>query len=320
MGGYGKIFFLSSMVCSSSFALFQEESALFEGSFSKNYINRWAFQKLCDHIYDPYTNPYAWPTSPDGKTFDPSALNEGAIIFVRDVHRFMKTMHPKIQKSYIMVTAGESRDQVTRKHLAYLDDKKIIAWFAVHYACYETHPKLHPIPLGIYQDPKFYTSRKELTHQFALWRTAPKKKLLYSNFGDLKGLKPERAELGEQFDGAEYCFTVKERIPFLSYMEQMSRFKFSLSPRGYGPDTYRTWEALLVGSIPIVRTSQLDRLYADLPILIVDDWSKINKKFLEERYQEITRRKWPIEKLFIEYWEQQIRQVQSAFLLAKCKD
>ena len=45
----------------------------------------------------------------------------------------------------------------------------------------------------------------------------------------------------------------------------MAKAKFALSPGGTGPDTYRTWEALLVGTIPIVKTSQLDNLYSDLP-------------------------------------------------------
>ena len=115
-------------------------------------------------------------------------------------------------------------------------------------------------------------------------------------------MKPERAWVVEYFEYKNYCFKVTERLPFPEYMKQMSDFKFSLSPRGYGPDTYRTWEALMVGSIPIVHTSQLDSLYADLPIVIVDNWETITQEFLEKKYKEITSKKWPIDKLFMEYW------------------
>lgn len=311
------IFFLSVFLFFHTTCFFPEKSFLFQGEYTENYVNRWGFQKLCDHVYDPHTNPYVWPTHPEGKTFDPSTVQEADLIFVRNVHQFMKKMHPKITKPYIMITAGEMRDQVKEEHFEYLNEKNIIAWFAVHHDCEQYHPKFHPIPLGIFQDKKFYTPRKELTQTFAQWRQAPKKKLLYSNFGDVKGLKPERADLVTQFEQADYCFTVQERIPFLLYMEQMSAFKFSLSPRGYGPDTYRTWEALLVGSIPIVRTSQLDALYTDLPILIVDQWEQVTKTFLEQKYQEMTLKKWDIEKLFMEYWEKRIKDVQQDFMIKK---
>ena len=295
-------------------AVFEERSTLYEGSYSENYVNRWGFQKLCDHVYDLHTNPYAWPTSEKGVRFKPSKVKRGDIIFVRQVPKFMKKVHPHIKVPYIMVTAGERRDQVTKKHLNYLEDDKIIAWFAVHHDCYNTHPKFYQLPLGIYQDKKFYLPRKKLTQTFATWRSAPKEKLLYSNYGDLKGMKPERAGLDDFFKDKDYCFKVKKRMPFLSYMKQMSEFKFALSPRGYGPDCYRTWEALLVGCIPIVRTSPLDSLYADLPVLLVDDWTCLTQEFLEEKYEEMTAKKWSIEKLFVGYWAQLIQSVREEFL------
>ena len=308
------IMFSLLVVSLSAEGSFKECSVLYEGAYSENYVNRWGFQKLCHHVYDPHTNPYAWPTSEQGVSFDPSEVQPGDIVFVRQVPTFMKKVHPEINAPYIMVTAGEMRDQVTQEHMNYLQDDNIIAWFAVHHDCREIHPKFHQLPLGIYQNKKFYIPRKELTQRFAQWRETPKSKLLYSNYGDLKGIKPERAELDECMKDTEYCFTIKERMPFMDYMKQMSQFKFVLSPKGYGPDTYRTWEALLMGCIPIVTTSQLDSLYADLPVLIIDDWRCISEKFLEEKYQEITSKKWSIDKLFIEYWHQKIQALRKNFL------
>lgn len=295
-------------------ALFKEESNLFEGFYSENYVMRWHFQNLCHHVYDKRTNIYAWPTSPEGVSFNPKDVKEGDIIFVRQIHRFMKKMHPRIKYPYIMVTAGEARDLVAKDQLAYLDDEKVIAWFALHHDCKEFHSKFHQIPIGLYQDKKYYKPRKKLTQMYAELRRAPKDKLLYSNYGDLKGLKPERAEMDDFFEDKDYCFVVKKRIPFLEYMKEMSAFKFALSPRGYGPDTYRTWEALMVGTIPIVRTSQLDRLYANLPILIIKDWEEITEGFLKKKYKEITKKKWPIDKLFMEYWERAIMAVREEYL------
>ena len=62
-------------------------------------------------------------------------------MFVRDVPAFFKKLHHSIKNPYVMITAGEYRDQVQEKFLRYIDDEKIIAWFSVH-ACEKCHPKI----------------------------------------------------------------------------------------------------------------------------------------------------------------------------------
>lgn len=291
---------------------YQEQSDLFYGSYDENYIIRWGFQSACDHAFDPRVNEFLWPSQPGGVAFDPAAVKPGDVIFVRDVGTYFKKIHPKIQHPYIMVTAGEYRDKVKPEFLSYLDDPLIIAWFSVH-ACKKSHPKFYQIPLGIFQNKKYYTPRAELTQLFAQWRHEPKKKLLYMNFGDIRGKKPERADVVEIFKNAPFCHEA-ERKPFLDYMKEMSEYKFSLSPRGYGPDAYRNYEAMLVGSIPIVHTSQLDPLYEDLPVLIVHDWHEVTEEFLEQKYTEMTTKKYNIEKLFMDYWWKKIDDVKTRFL------
>ena len=45
-----------------------------------------------------------------------------------------------------------------------------------------------------------------------------------------------------------------------------------MSPQGNGLDCHRTWEALILKTIPIVRTSSLDPLYEGLPVVVVHEW------------------------------------------------
>ncbi len=293
-------------------AHYNENSHIFYGIYSENYVNRWGFQKICHHVFDPRTNKFLWPSKHDGVTLNPADVRPGDIIFVRDVALFHKKLHHKIKHPYIMVTAGEYRDTVKEECIDYLDDEKIIAWFSVH-ASARTHPKFFMLPLGIYQDKKYYEPRAELTQLFARLRAIPKENLLYSNYGDLLGKKPERAEVDDLFDTLPFCYKAK-RLPFLDYMKEMAHFKFTLSPRGYGPDSYRNWEAMLVGSIPIVHTSHLDPLYEDLPILIIHDWKEITEEYLERKWHEMTSKKFTIEKLFMEYWWKKIEEVRQAFL------
>ncbi len=292
-------------------AQYGEQSDLFYGTYSENYVMRWGFQKICHYSFDPRTNPFLWPSKPAGVTFKPGDVKPGDIIFVRDVETFYKKLHPRIKHPYIMVTAGEYRDKVQEQCVDFLDDKNIIAWFSVH-ACKKMHPKFHMLPLGIYPDKKYYHPRVKLSQLFSRLRHTPKHKLLYSNFGDLLGKKPERAHVGDLFDNMSYCYKAK-RLPFIEYMKEMSQFKFALSPRGYGPDSYRNWEAMLVGSIPIVHTSHLDSLYDDLPVLIIKDWREITEEFLEKKYTQMKAKKYNIEKLCMEYWWKKIQYVRDAF-------
>ena len=44
-----------------------------------------------------------------------------------------------------------------------------------------------------------------------------------------------------------------------------------------GLDAHRTWEALLVGTIPIVRSSKLNPLYERLPVIIVNRWEEVHR-------------------------------------------
>ena len=93
---------------------------------------------------------------------------------------------------------------------------------------------------------------------------------------------------------------------------QWSKFKFVISPRGAGEDSHRTWEALHIGCIPIVLSSNLNELYHDLPILIVDSWDDITLPLLKESYQNIQKRKlengYRMERLTLQYWIERIQQ------------
>lgn len=85
-----------------------------------------------------------------------------------------------------------------------------------------------------------------------------------------------------------------------------SRYMYWLSPFGAGLDCHRTWEAMFVGSIPVVQRSSLDSLYTDgdLPILVVDDLMRVTEEMLmahAPRFAHIER-DFPRQKLLQAYW------------------
>ena len=82
-------------------------------------------------------------------------------------------------------------------------------------------------------------------------------------------------------------------------------------PRGNGLDTHRMWESLLLGRTTIVTRGPLDPLWADLPVLILNDWSMITAPDMEERVLNATEAfaeraargpPFAVEKLFATHW------------------
>jgi hypothetical protein len=84
--------------------------------------------------------------------------------------------------------------------------------------------------------------------------------------------------------------------------ENQCNYPFVLSPHGNGLDCHRTWESLILGSIPIVKTSHLDSLYDDLPVLIIEDWSLLTKELLINTINVFKQKVFNYEKLTLKYW------------------
>ena len=83
---------------------------------------------------------------------------------------------------------------------------------------------------------------------------------------------------------------------------EMSKYSFVVSPFGHGFDCIRTFEALCIGCIVIMKKSFLDVIYEGLPVLLVDEWSDINEKLLKDTLILYSNKQFNYEKLKIDYW------------------
>jgi hypothetical protein len=95
-------------------------------------------------------------------------------------------------------------------------------------------------------------------------------------------------------------------LPRSQTWREMGKYSFVLSPFGNGYDCHRTWEALCMGAIPIVRAKQFKVLFADLPVLNVDEWSDVTQELLQTTIREFKERKFNYEKLTLKYWTDQM--------------
>lgn len=265
------------------------------------YLSGDTIRKYCDFIFDINT-----------QYFDPEVIKKGDIIFVSAhpevISYFFSTVFPEIKTQVILVTHN-SDVNITEKYRAYLDSEKIYAWFAQNVAM--QHPKLIHIPIGLENNLwKRHYDRiiKNLINQGI--DKQQKNYLLYLNFS--LGTNPsERRPLYEYFRTKPFCYcSPRKSIP--DYLTDICHSKFALSPHGNGLDCHRTWEILYLGTIPIVKTSSLDPLYQDLPVLIVNEWQEVTEDFLNTMYPLTIIKKYRTEKLYIQHWVNQFGKIKTA--------
>ncbi len=270
-----------------------------------------------------------------GINFDPKNIEPKSIIYVdgKFLRFFFDIIFPQITVPFVLVT--HNADQASPgEFFEYLDDKRILRWYGAN-PDITGHPKFFPLPIGI---PNRYEQNFDITHpKFShipmdilkravfddvktldavlarvniLDRTEKVHKL-YMNFSlssDIRAKRqsvPSRTQVYNHFINKPFVFNA-ERKQFEKYLLEMSQYLFVLSPFGGGLDCYRTWEALLVGSIPVVHSSTVNDLYKDLPVIIVEDWREVTEDFLEKKYLEIKGLPYNREKLFLQYWIEHI--------------
>ncbi|KAJ3206021.1 hypothetical protein HDU82_004822 [Entophlyctis luteolus] len=103
------------------------------------------------------------------------------------------------------------------------------------------------------------------------------------------------------------CDFLEDLTPYEFYTSVLAKSRFVVSPHGAGLDCYRTYEALFMGAIPIVKTSTLDSMFKDLPVLIVEDWVQLTVTLLEETERVFLSRRWDFRKLYTDYWYHKVR-------------
>jgi hypothetical protein len=95
----------------------------------------------------------------------------------------------------------------------------------------------------------------------------------------------------------EYALHMEE------YMESLTRHKFIFCPEGSGIDTFRIWEALSVGCIPILERSYFSHYFGQLlPILVVNDFLDVTQELLIKAYEEIMSKDYELQRLTKKYW------------------
>jgi len=204
-------------------------------------------------------------------------MRPGAAVFVRSslLALFFDRAFPLIRQPFVLVTGG-SDPASPGLHIAALEDPRIIRWFGENTDLPAGHPKFEPVPLGM-PDPNVpFGNQAAMLRAHARMPAVEDKPLLAHASFHLRISHPARREALAAIRAIEGVVLQHARVaPELLWVRHAGH-AFVISPRGNGLDCHRTWEALLLRSIPIVKRSPLDPLHEAFPVVIVDDWREIS--------------------------------------------
>jgi hypothetical protein len=200
-----------------------------------------------------------------------------------------------------------------------LDNENLIHWYAQNNVY--SHPKLSMLPIGLdyhtmYRNDIYWGEKKtpfEQENELIEFKNLSKpfwerEVKIYSNCHFLTSTKFGWDRI-DAINTIPNELMVLQHIPLdrkTTWINQTS-YSFVLSPHGNGLDCHRTWEALVLGSIPIVKKSPIDELYEELPVLIVNDWKEINVELLTNTIENFKNKHFNYEKLTMKYWMEKIK-------------
>jgi len=172
------------------------------------------------------------------------------------------------------------------------------------------YEKIKPFPIGLDLHTKGWRIGKKpinkVEYMLKLNYQKDKKDLILIDCYMSRDRHSDREKSIKILENCQHINILKERKSIGKILKLYSEHKFVLSPHGAGLDCHRTWEVLLAGSTPIVKTSILDSLYQDLPVIIVKDWEECKDlNFLLDKYNQLktlTNREYIKGKFSYSYW------------------
>jgi len=300
---------------------------------SCKYVNSRGILKSCD-IYS------STPISSIERlvNYDFSNLVDKSIVYVciSAIPYFYKVIFPQLQNNIILVTGDGDNTCPTDFKSEFenmIDSNKIIHWFSQN--CMFTHPKLSQIPIGLdyhtmsNKDTNWGSKISQINQETILENIKNNSKpfyerniKIYSNFHFAIN-SYDRKDAMNQIN-ADLIYYEPLKIERTRTWENQSKYAFVASPHGCGYDCHGTWEALSLGCCPIVKTSALDPLYENLPVLIVKEWSMLTYELLENTLKEFETKVFNYDKLNLNYWMNKIKsykgqtRINQSIIIAGC--
>lgn len=212
---------------------------------------------------------------------------ESTLHFMDPTYRFVlvtggtdMTVPRQTDSRYRQAFRGFGGNDGGRFYQILVESPQIIHWFAENHDL--THPKVSTLPTGMSTgfNPDDRTDFPWNISIPILQR--PMKVLVSDRVRSGTGQWALRREVKDECEKvkASICEVPSdiggEGIAKKDYMKLLSSIPFIACVRGGGLDpSPKAWEAIIVGTIPIIQSNWLDDGYKRLPLVIIEDWRTI---------------------------------------------
>jgi hypothetical protein len=215
------------------------------------------------------------------------------------------------------------------EHSVIIDIPNLVHWFGTYPG--ELNPKFSPLPLGPkwnWKSTESYSKVEDFPKNIKIFDDACSKAKKFGNknksiflYWNIDKNMTNNSKYANQHKNIRHTIfdklqnnglitTVNVRNKWEEYLSDLRNSIFCVSPPGNGTDAHRTWEALYMGCIPLVSSYKpLNDVYKNLPVIIVDDWSKLTTEYLKQKQQEIFLKNihpLNLEQLNLDYWKNKI--------------
>ena len=236
--------------------------------------------------------------NPRSKRLDKASLKrlpDSSVIYVntKQTEQFARDYLPHITADFVLISSqlwsppqpsGSAVDTV-------LSHEGLIAWFSPNRD--EDDFPIRPFPAGV-----ALRGITNITAAIKKHHSTPRVDAVYVPHSALHDHLPEEAAV-----------TRKGLQPFMAapirhqdYLEQLARHRFVISPAGDRPDTYRHWESIAMGAMPVSSLPKsFEQLFGDSAILVDDLVASVNGPF-ESRRAEADRTL-----ASVDYWRQVVK-------------
>lgn len=244
---------------------------------------------------------------------------------------FVKKVLPTIQVPFKLLTNNSDctiPDDFQEEADQILEHPLLETWFAQN--CVGTHSKFVKIPIGLdyhsmrpspierkrmlwetKQNHSWGTKKQPIEQEAELmyFKTSSKPfwerdVKAYANFQFMMWTRYGKIDRKDALENVPKDLVFYEPVKAIRNVcwKNMIKNAFVISPFGNGLDCHRTWEALCLGCIPIIKTSGLDSLFDDLPVWIVKDWKEVTLENMSLKVDELKVKTFKYEKLTLAYW------------------
>ena len=267
------------------------------------------------------STPISSSTQIEADLFIKSARNQSIYICTDALLSFSESFIDQIKYPFTLVT-GDSDTPINNNLIQHEPIKKVlnhphlVNWYAQNMIA--DHPKLHQMPIGM-----DYHTMWERRGTWGLAQQSPiaQERVLMNTLAQAPDFsdrffagycnwhfaidRGDRQECLKKIDKA-ISLIEKNHLPRISSWKRQAECMFVISPEGAGIDCHRTWEAILLGCVPVVKKNKFSSLFNHLPVVMLNDWSEFNSTHMIQQVDRLKNEKFNFNPMFLRYWEEKI--------------